>query len=300
MSAMWWTIILAAFAAIGSFAGLSAGNQHPDVARSAYLAFSSKVPPPPASGTEITFRQQGACTVPVVDERLVFRGGLTSGEQINLRLDTTLNTFRFRIDAAREAGSRAYVRSGKLSLDQGDCSYGLSGDQKVRVAINRDGVLFGSIDNGGAVPVRIVAFSSVSNRLADLAGDWRIVGDGMAAAGDQGTPAVRQARIRSDGTYSRCSLTHASPLHCMPNTGRIALIDHTFTTVESDGHRGELILGKAGSRLVPILLRPDNRHGGLHFLVPQSGNAKPAAAAGGSEILPLRQHAQVVSPVFHR
>lgn len=299
MGAIWWTIILTAFAAIGSFAGLSAGSQHPDVARSAYLAFSSKMPPPPASGAEITFRQQGACPVPVIDERLVFRGGLTSGEQINLRLDTTLNTYRFRIEAARDVNSRAHVRSGQLSLDQNDCSFGLTGDQKIRIAINRDGVLFGSIDNGGAVPVRIVAFSSVSSRLADLAGDWRIVGDGMVAASADGISSARQASIRSDGTYSRCSLTHASPLHCIPNTGRIALSDYTFTTIESDGHRGELIIGKAGSRLVPILLQPGNRQNGLHFLVPQTGGAN-TTAAGDSEVSPLRRHAQVVSPVFHR
>lgn len=299
MGAFGWTIILAAFAAIGSFAGLSASNQHPDIARSAYLAFSSKMPPAPASGSDIAFRQQGACSIPVIDERLVFRGGLTSGEQISVRMDTALNTYRFRIEAARDADRRAHVRSGTLSLDQSDCSFALSGDQNVRVAINRDGVLFGSIDNGGAVPIRMIAFSSVSSRLADLTGDWRIVGGGKVAAGNDGLSLAREAKIRPDGTYSRCSLTHASPLHCIPNTGRIALSDYTFTTIESDGHRGELILGKAGNRLVPVLLRPDAGEDGLHFLVPQSGS-NTTAIPGGSEASPSRQHAQVVSPVFHR
>lgn len=299
MGAIWWTIILAAFAAIGSFAGLSASSQHPDIARSAYLAFSSKMPPAPASGADIAFRQQGACSVPLIDERLVFRGGLTSGEQISIRMDTTLNTYRFRIEAARDADRRAHVRSGDLSLDQSDCGFALSGDHNVRVAINRDGVLFGSIDNGGAVPVRMIAFSSVSSRLADLTGDWRIVGGGKVASADDGISLAREARIRADGTYSRCSLTHASPLQCMPNTGRIVLSDYTFTTIESDGHRGELIIGKAGNRLVPILLRADAGENGLQFLIPQSSSTT-AAIAGRSQVSPSRQHAQVVSPVFHR
>lgn len=297
MNAMRWTVVLAAFAAIGSFAGFSAGNRHPDVARSAYLAFSAKAPPP-AVGEKILFQDQGACSVPVIDERVVFKGGLTSGEQVSMRLDTSAKTYRFQIDATRESGRRATLRTGQITFDEQDCSFVLSGDRKVRIAINRDGVLFGSITNDGAAPVRMIAFSSVSNRLADLAGDWRIVGHGSRPVQD-GVSLRSEARIRVDGTYSRCSLTHVSPMDCIPDTGRIALGHNAFTTIETDGHRGDLIIGRVGDRLVPILLRPNDKQQGLHFLIPQFGGAS-AASQGKRDQSPLRQHAQVVSPVFHR
>lgn len=292
MTAKRWTTVLFAFAAVGSLAVFNTSHQTPEILLSAVQSLAGHAPTQALHATPIQFRQERHCAIPILHETRSFQGGLTSGERITISLNTEKNTFRFRTEAAWHAGRPSRLRTGNMTMDDADCTYVLNSDEPTRVAVNKDGVLFGSIDFGGSVPVRIVAFSEISQRMADLAGAWRIIGDdGMSTR-------MQEARIRLDGTFSRCSLTHSNPMQCVPDTGRITLISDTFQATDSGGHGGTLVVGKVAGQAVPIMLRPDDPDQGLRFLVRQPDFSDAAKAEMPANGIP-RQQIQIIAPTFH-
>ncbi|MGN6389443.1 MAG: hypothetical protein ACTHL1_08020, partial [Burkholderiaceae bacterium] len=270
------------FVALGSLAGYGVSVRHPDAARSAYVTLQRQLDLPPLTETPLAFRETGGCQVPVIDVPTQFHGGSTAGDRITLTLDGKAQTYRLRVEANPAARRGTLVHTGSVSLDRGDCSFVLSGAAPARFVINHDGVLFGRA-RIGSTAVKLVGFRTITNRLADLAGAWRIVGAGISRTALRQPNAeqhIDEARIGVDGTFSHCSLTSSSPLQCVPNSGRITATDDAFTAIDADGRVGSLIVGKVGSRLVPILLRPATRGDGLRFLVPQTQEGVAVAVSG--------------------
>jgi hypothetical protein len=290
--ALRWTTVVLAFATAGSLAGFGVSARHPDIALNAYHALTGNSATEDQLDTPLQFRWVDHCSIPVVHEGLAFEGGLTSGERVTVRLDTEANTYQFRIEEVWHTGQPARRQSGSMALDTTDCTYVFGNDEAVRVAVNKDGVLLGKIERGGAVPVRIVAFSSVSNRLEDLAGTWSIIGD------DGTSIASEEAHVRADGTFSHCSLTHATPMQCAPDTGRIAVINNAFRATDTTGQGGTLVVGKVAGEAVPILLNQGDHLPSMRFLVRRPESVPVADAQRQAGNIP-RQHVQIVSPLFH-
>lgn len=292
MTALRWTTWIMACAAIGGFAGLNA-----DFARLDRVSHSFQLAPQPHTDaaspqSALQFVTHGHCQIPVLTESDTFQGGMTTGEQVTLALDTKARSFRFQIEAAWHAGQPARVRTGEVHFDEADCTYRLGDEETIQIAVNHEGVLFGSMDSAERNPVRIIAFRNVSRQMKDLAGTWRVIGDdGISAS-------MQETQIRVDGTFSRCSLTHANPLECVPDTGRITRTSNAFQANERSGHGGILIVGKMGDATTPLLLRPDDPAQGMRLLVRQA-DAFSATGQAESSRRPPQQHIQVVAPLFH-
>lgn len=285
------------FIALGSLAGYGVSVRHPEAARSAYVTLQRQLDLPPLAEKPLEFRENGGCPIPVIDVPTEFRGGTTSGDRIMLTLDGKAQTYRLRVEPNPAARRGTLVHTGSMSFDRGDCSFVLSGAAPARFVINHDGVLFGR-GRIGSAKVKLIGFRTISNRLSDLAGAWRIVGAGISRTALRQPNAeqhIDEAQIGVDGTFSRCSLTSSSPLHCVPNSGRITASDDVFTATDADGRVGSLIVGRAGSRLVPILLRPAAHGEGLRFLVPQTQEGVAVAVSGRR----AKAGTRIIPPVFH-
>lgn len=250
--------------------------------------------PVPAAPAAVRFRQDGVCPVPVLTRAMPFKGGATTGEEVTVRLDTARRAYEIRIDASATPGRQGLRRRGTLTLDRQDCSYRLSGEKAVRLAVSKDGILFGGIDPGTPdqeSPALIVAFKNTSRDIVDLSGNWWVFESRSAAEAeksqDRRSGTAYEARILPDGEFSNCELQESANGRCAARVGHIHFNGTVFVSQEEDGKRATLVVGRAGEKLVPILLQQGSPGSGMRFLAPHKTRATPSVS--GSRIpLPLR------------
>ncbi|HTN65323.1 MAG TPA: hypothetical protein VL051_03935 [Burkholderiaceae bacterium] len=227
---------------------------------------AAAAPPSPA----VKFRNEGACPVPILSRAIAFKGGTTTGEEVTVRIDTARHTYEIRIDASRTPGRQGMRRRGTLLLDRQDCSYRMSGEASARLAVNKDGVLFGGLDmrTGDAdLPVLIVAFKNTSADLVDLSGSWWVFESRHGSSGH--AAGAYEARILPDGRFSQCELKDANHGQCTSRIGRIYYNGTVFVSQEENGDTGTLVVGRVAGKLVPILLLQSEAGSGMRILAPR-------------------------------
>lgn len=216
-----------------------------------------------------------------------FRGGTTSGEEITVLFDTEAQTYQIAIDASRVAARRGTLRKGRLLRGDRDCAYLLSGEKLASgpapAGFSAHGVLLGRLAGAeaGSAPVAFIAFRQTSNRLADLAGRWRV--SGRERAIDAALPskpiAGYELRVRPDGRVETCaSGPHEQGRHCSVS-GRFSRDGAAFRLLDDAPAKGaagdsSLILGKVGDSFMPILLKRDASGEGLRIFTPRDGGAR--------------------------
>lgn len=249
-------------ASVGANGGGGIGQRWPG------FGWRSAVPEPAA----VKFRTEGVCPVPILSRAVAFKGGATTGEEVTLKLDTSRHIYEIRIDASKTPGRQGMLRRGKLLLDQHDCSYQLSGEAAARLAVNKDGVLFGGIEADvtdaadAESPALIVAFKDISTNLADLSGNWWVFESRNGSARRSG--AAYEARILPDGRFSRCELKDVANTQCSSGTGRIYANGAVFINQQENGDSETLVVGRVAGKLVPILLRQGSAGSGMRILAP--------------------------------
>ncbi|OGS97317.1 MAG: hypothetical protein A3K04_00555 [Gallionellales bacterium RBG_16_56_9] len=269
-------LILAALAlTLASFGGNGAGGIAGTEHRwsDAVRPLAAALPPPPV----LQFRQEGVCPVPVLNRAIAFKGGATTGEEVTVKLDTARHTYEIRIDTSKTPGRQGMRRRGKLLLDPRDCSYRLSGEATARLAVNKDGVLFGGLDadtEEPEAPAVIVAFKNTSADIVDLSGSWWVFESRNGNAGRRRSAYL--VRILPDGQFSQCELDDGAADECRPLIGKLHYNGTAFVSQEENGNVGTLVVGRVAGKLVPILLQQDETGSGMRILAPQRRQAAPA------------------------
>jgi len=264
--------LLLLFTVACGLAGIGSGGYRAPVAGSDWIDAEA-----PATAAAVRFRQDGICPVPVLTPATPFKGGATNGEEITVRLDTARNAYEIRIDASSVPARRGMRRSGTLTLDRGDCSYRLSGEAAARLAVSKDGILFGGLATDTPdtnAPALIVAFKDTSQELGDLSGSWWVFDS--RAPPERDAPrsgVVYQTRIRPDGQFSQCALKAAGDPDaddgCGAYLGQIHFDGKVFISRDEHGNRATLVVGRVGDKRVPILLQQEGAEAGMRFLAPR-------------------------------
>jgi hypothetical protein len=247
----------------------------------------------PSAQTAVRFKTESVCQVPVLSRAIAFKGGATTGEEVTVRLDTARHTYEIRIDASKTPGRQGMRRNGTLVLDRQDCSYRLSGEAAARLAVNKDGILFGGVRPGTAEqdsPALIVAFKNTSRDILDLSGHWWVFESrnpaDFPAAGHAG--AAYEARILPDGHFSNCELSDNGPDdQCNSFLGRIHFNGKVFVSEDENGNTATLVVGRVADKLVPILLQQDDKGSGMRFFAPRKPLPPPLPT--GRKQLPTTQ-----------
>ncbi len=246
---------------------------------------------PPSSAAAVRFRQDGICAVPVLTPAAPFKGGATTGEEVTVRLDTAHKTYEIRIDTSIAPNRRGMRRQGTLVLDRSDCSYRLSGEPAARLAVSKDGILFGGLASDAPeqeAPELIVAFKNTSRDLSDLSGNWWVFES--RAPRDQDAPrsgVAYEARILPDGQFSHCALKAGADSRCGAYLGQIHFDGKVFVSRDENGTRATLVVGRVGAKRVPILLQQEGADAGMRFLAPRK-NKSEAAPLPQPRKLPLQ------------
>lgn len=256
------------------------------------VPFSAAAAPAADTAPAVRFRKEGPCQVPVLNRRVSFKGGATTGEEVTVRLDTAHHQYEIHIDASKTPGRQGMRRRGTLTLDHSDCNYRLSGETAARLEVNKDGILFGGIDSGVSgeeSPALIIAFKNTSRDLVDLSGNWWVFGSRNSSdlAVSTQPASAYEARIFPDGHFSRCELKSAGGL-CSAGIGRIFFNGTVFVSQENDGNSGTLIVGQVPGKRVPILLHQGPEGSGMRFFAQH----KSASTPSPEPAVPIPPHLQ--------
>ncbi len=231
----------------------------------------------PSTPPAVKFRKEGLCSVPILSRTIAFKGGTTTGEEVTVRLDTARHTYEIRIDASKTPGRQGMRRQGKLLLDQRDCSYQLSGEAATRLAVNKDGVLFGGLDTEAAdmadaeSPALIVAFKNTSTDIVDLSGSWWVFESRSRGARHAG--AAYETRILPDGQFSQCELNDGASRRCSSRIGRIHYNGKVFISREENGNIETLVVGRVAGKLVPIQLQQNSSGSSMRIFAARQPSA---------------------------
>lgn len=263
-----------------------------------------------------------ACGHTAFDGVTVFRGGSTAGTPIVMRLD--MRGGMYQLDSGTSAAAPPDdddadegVSSGRILTSTRDCTLllrGPNGERRARIAVNRDGMLLGMLDNGKQPPVSIIAFRDTAAGLDALSGIWRVI---ATAPGSTAQPAsatqqparpadrtriVRQMDIDAEGGYRVCTLSRATPAQCSDRAAKISARSGMFEISGAQAQRRLIVVGRVGNRRVPVLLDPGSKDGereSMQFLVPEptalaastTTDDAPAPRAGFAQ-------ARAIQPVF--